>query len=104
MFIEGTPVCASCDQKEKAGEHPRGSEFDEWPEVGTRLAVARNEYRIALWVQREALARRHTLDQNSSSGSRALHEANVQLAKAAAKYDEALGQFMAEQASRRRAS
>jgi hypothetical protein len=59
---------------------------------------------MALWAQREALALKHSLDQNNSDGSVALHNTNLQLEKAAAKYDEALRQFVAEQANLRRSS
>jgi hypothetical protein len=68
------------------------------------LEVARNKYRIALWAQREALALKHSLDQNNSNGSPALHHANLQLEKTAAEYDQALREFVAEQANRRRSS
>jgi hypothetical protein len=59
---------------------------------------------MALWAQREALALKHSLDQNNSDGNVALHNANLQLEKAAARYDEALRQFVAEQANLRRSS
>jgi hypothetical protein len=69
-----------------------------------RLEVARKEYRMALWAQREAVALKHSCEQNNSDGSGALHNANLQLEKAAAKYDEALREFVAEQAKSRRSS
>ena len=93
LLIKGTPVCICCDGKTEAGGR-----------TNTRLEVARNEYRMALWAQREALVLKHSLDQNDSDGSLALHNANLQLEKTAAKYDEALREFVAEQANRRRSS
>ena len=91
--MKGTSVCIACDEKTEAGGR-----------VNTRLEVARNEYRKALWAQREALALKNGLDQNNSDGSMALHDANLQLEKTAAKYDEALREFVAEQANRRGSS
>jgi hypothetical protein len=103
-FINGTPVCTSCDGKRDGGGQAAAPSFPHLPEAVHRLEVARNEYRLALWAQREALALRHSLDQNNCDGSVALHNANLQLEKAAASYDEALRQFVAEQANLRRSS
>jgi len=104
LFNNGAPLCISCDGKADTSGQAGPVSFSDLPEAAHRLEAARNEYRMALWAQREALALKHSLDQNNSDGSVALHNANLQLEKAAARYDEALRQFVAEQANLRRSS
>src|SRR5690242_20188571 len=88
-FINGNPVCTCCDGKRDTRGQVALPSFPHLPEATHRLEAARNAYRLALWTQREALALRHSLDQSNCDGSVALHNANLQLEKAAAKYDEA---------------
>jgi hypothetical protein len=104
LFNNGAPLCISCDGKGDTGRQTGAVSFPGLSEAAHRLEVARNEYRMALWAQREALVLKHSLDQGNSDGSVALHNANLQLEKAAARYDEALRQFVAEQANLRRLS
>ena len=104
LFNNGAPLCISCDGKVQTAGQAGAVSFSDLPEAAHRLELARNEYRMALWAQREALALKHSLDENNSDGSVALHNANLQLEKAAARYDEALRQFVAEQANLRRSS
>jgi uncharacterized Zn finger protein (UPF0148 family) len=95
LYPDGSSLCASCDGK--IGVTPRRATA---AELNARLKAARDEYRRAMGAQREAFELKRALAPNNPDGSMAMRNANFQVELAAAKYRQALRDFVSALARR----
>jgi hypothetical protein len=62
--------------------------------LNARLNEAREDYRRAVGARQEAIELRHSLEPNNFDGNLAVHNANAQVELAAARFREALRDFV----------
>jgi len=97
LYVNGSPLCISCSDKNEApARKPPQSSDVCLLETNTSLNAARDSYRRALRAQAEAS------NLKNPEGIAALYHANRQLELAAAKYEEALREFIVRTGIRRR--
>jgi hypothetical protein len=96
LYVNGSPRCISCSDKNEAPTRKPLQFSAMGPETNASLNAARDVYKRALRVQAEASNLKHP------EGITALYHANRQLELAAAKYEEALREFIARTGMRRR--
>ena len=103
----GVPVCLACIsalQPQETDPKPKPPRSERTlGSVNTRLTAAREDYRRAMAIQIECARLVGDAGASNPGGSHALRNANEQLAIAAAKYEDALREFIAFTDPRRRA-
>ena len=97
LYVNGSPLCIFCSEKSEATARKPPQFADRGlTETNASLNAARDVYKRALQVQAEAS------NLKSPDGITELYNANHQLELAAAKYEEALWEFIARTGIRRR--
>ncbi len=97
LYVNGSPLCIACSDKNEAPTRkPPQSSDAGLSETNAALNAARDAYKRALQAQAEASHLK------GPEGMTALFDANHQLELAAAKYQEVLREFIARTGMRRR--
>jgi len=104
----GVPICLDCSaarqQLQRADLRPKPPQSERTlGSVNAHLSTARAEYRVALSMQIECSRAMDHPKTGNPDGSQALRNANEQLAVAAARYEDALREFIAFTDPHRRA-
>jgi hypothetical protein len=87
----GSSLCIVCH--DKLSPAPKTATLGE---LNSRLSTARDEYRHAVRVRREALELKRCLDQSNPDGSMALQNAKYEVERASMDYRQALRDFVTE--------
>lgn len=102
LYVNGSPLCIACCEKSDPARKPPQSSSGEVTESNATLIAARDAYRRALQAQSEASKLKESLGLNHADGNAVLSNANRELDRASARYEEALREFIARTGMRRR--